>query len=99
MKFNPTQIAAMQEIVTSFLSEVNADGQLVAAYENGNFARANTVKDLQMRFCFDIFYQSNLKTWFRDNITDKGIDVNDDHLYTALKRICPTVTRRYSIAS
>lgn len=71
---------------------------LVKKYENGDFSMANTVKDLQKRFCFDMLYkvkyeycpalQRCISRLYTAGLTD-------DHIYTVLKRICPTVTKKY----
>ena len=66
------------------------------AYEEGRFARSEKVKDLQKRFCFDVFYASRIK--IGDGIGTQGDivgDYTDDHLFTALKAVCPKVVRKY----
>ena len=61
-------------------------------YEAGNFTRSDKVKDLQRRFCFDLHYMAGLGPWVCDVIYSYA---NADHLYTALKRVCPKVVRQY----
>jgi len=66
------------------------------AYEEGRFARSESVKNLQKRFCFDVFYASGVK--IGDGIGTQGDivgDYTDDHLFTALKAVCPKVVRKY----
>jgi hypothetical protein len=65
---------------------------LVSEYESGNFPRADKVKDLQKRFCFDVMYGAGLTKWVCDNLYGY---MHDSHIYTALKSICPKVTRNY----
>ena len=65
---------------------------IVYEYQTGNFPRSDKVKNLQKRFCFDIVYGAGLSKWVSDNLYPY---MNDDHLYTALKRIVPTVERKY----
>jgi len=65
---------------------------LVQEYETGNFPRSETVKDLQQRFCFDLVYGAGLNRWISENLYPY---MSDDHLFTALKRITPTVARKY----
>ncbi len=65
---------------------------LVDEYENGHFARADRTKDLQKRFCFDLLYGAGLTKWVCDELYPY---MNDDHIYTALKNICPVVTKKY----
>ena len=65
-------------------------------YEAGRFARSEKVKDLQKRFCFDLFHASRIK--IGDGIGIQGDIVGeytDSHLYTALKQVCPKITKRY----
>lgn len=65
---------------------------IVEEYETGNFPRADKTKDLQKRFCFDLFYGAGLCSFACNTLYDY---LNDDHIYTALKAICPTVIKRY----
>ena len=65
--------------------------KLVKEYEAGDFARSSKVKDLQKRFCFDVFYASGANEWFVENC---GY-LNSDHLFTVLKKILPSVQRKY----
>ena len=69
-----------------------ANPDAVARYERGDFPRADKVKDLQRRFCFDLFYASGVK--IGDGVGTHGDIIgnyNTDHIYTALTRICPKV--------
>jgi hypothetical protein len=66
--------------------------EAVENYENGKFSNAEKVKDLQRRFCFDAMRGAGLTAWVCDNIYPYA---NDDHLYTALKAACPTVTKNF----
>ena len=61
-------------------------------YELGQFPRADRVKNLQERFNFDLFYGAGLSKWASDNLYAY---MDDSHLSTALKRICPKVERKY----
>ena len=65
---------------------------IVSEYEAGNFPRADKVKDLQRRFCFDLSHGAGLNRFISTVLYEY---MNDNHVYTALKRICPTVTRNY----
>tara|TARA_R110000751_G_scaffold33085_1_gene82707 strand:+ start:229 stop:525 length:297 start_codon:yes stop_codon:yes gene_type:complete len=65
---------------------------LVREYETGDFCRSDKVKDLQRRFCFDLFYYAGLSKWACDTLYQY---LDDTHLYTALRAILPTVTRKY----
>ena len=65
---------------------------LVQEYETGNFPRSESTKNLQQRFCFDLAYGAGLDRCISENLYPY---MNDDHLFTALKRIAPTVARKY----
>lgn len=65
---------------------------IVNEYETGQFARSNKVKDLQKRFCFDLSFGAGLNQFICNELYPY---MNDDHLYTALKRVCPKITKRY----
>jgi len=67
---------------------------IVEAYETGKFSRADGVKDLQRRFCFDVLFGAGISQWVSTNLYGFN-DLDDDHIFTALKSICPTVIRRY----
>ena len=72
---------------------------LVKKYETGDFSLANTVKDLQKRFCFDMLYKVKYcpagpaVQQCISRLYDIGL--TDEHIYTALRRICPIVTKKY----
>lgn len=64
-------------------------------YEHGDFANADRVKDLQRRLCFDTLHLAT------DQFAPEGFHrelydyLNDDHIYSALKRMCPVVEMKY----
>ena len=64
---------------------------LVSEYETGNFPRSEKVKDLQKRFCFDLMYGAGLNKFVCSELYSY---LNDDHIYTALKKICPTLNKQ-----
>ena len=71
---------------------LEANPNAVERYKRGDFPRSEKVKDLQRRFCFDLFYASGIR--IGDGIGINGDIIgnyNDEHIYTALKRICPKV--------
>ena len=63
---------------------------IVKKYESGDFPRSEKTQNLQLRFMWDMYHFSGVNRYICDNA-----DYKDDHITTALKRICPTVTRRY----
>ena len=89
MKITKEHLQVLNEEIALVL---NKYPQLVAEYESGQFARAEAVKDLQKRFCFDLMYGAGLTRFVCDTLYKY---MNDDHLYTALKAVCPKVTRNY----
>jgi|GEM_PF-1078760 len=89
MKMSPSAFAHVKAEIEKLLAEHNANNALVERYERGDFPRAECVKNLQMRFCFDLFYAAKLSKYASDVLYPAGL--NDDHIYTALKAICPKV--------
>lgn len=85
-----------QQHLTHIQNEINkvlaANPNCISQYESGNFHNSDKVKDLQKRFCFDLSYAAGLDGWVCDNIYTYA---NDEHYYTALKAICPKVTKKY----
>ena len=77
--------------------EVHIEGEggteaMVKRYETGDFDRPLAVNDLQTRFCWDMFYRGVTS---RTSVGGLYTYLDDSHILTALKRICPKVTRRY----
>ena len=64
----------------------------VEGYQKGHFARSEKVKDLQKRFCWDCYHAIKNRIETTDRLYK---NLNDSHVYTALKMLCPTVTRQY----
>lgn len=82
-----------QTIIKNAIDNVLAKYPNIAQeYELGNFARSDKVKDLQVRFNFDLLYATGLNSWICDEVYSYA---NDVHLQSFLKSICPTVTRNY----
>ena len=91
MKVKPEHLAALKVKIDTFIGECGGWDTIVYDYENGLFARADKVKDLQKRFCFDVMNYAGTY----DEVQRVYEYANDDHLFTALKAICPTVNRKY----
>lgn len=86
-------IAEHQSIIKNAIDSVLAKyPNIVEEYNQGRFARSDKVKDLQVRFNFDLLYATGLNSWICDNVYSYA---NDVHLQSFLKSICPTVTRNY----
>ena len=93
MKFTSEHLAILKAGVDKVLED---NPHAVELYEQGLFSMPNTVKDLQRRFCFDMFYASRIK--IGDGVGTSGDiigDYNDEHIFTALKAVCPKVERKY----
>lgn len=67
----------------------NTVQDIITDYENGNFPRAERTKDLNMRFRWDCFHARD-----KDIAPDLS-DLNDSHIDTALRRILPTIERKF----
>lgn len=91
MKIKTEHYAFIEKEIRQTLDKYGSE-KLVELYEIGEFPRSEKVNDLQKRFCFDLMFGAGLSSWICDNIYTYA---SDDHLYTALKRICPKVTKRY----
>lgn len=89
MKIKPVHFNHMKQEIDKVLIKFP---DIAFEYEIGNFFRSESVKNLQMRFCFDVLSAAGLDTWVSSTLYPY---MNDDHLFTALKRICPTVERKY----
>lgn len=77
--FNRLQVAVNRVL------ENNPD--IVERYQRGDFPRAQAVKVLQKRFCFDVLYAANTY----DLVREIYEYADDDHIYSALKAILPKV--------
>jgi hypothetical protein len=89
MKIKPEHFEHLKTEIEAILSKYD---RVVDEYEKGQFPRSEKVKDLQKRFCFDVLYGAGLSKWVCDNLYPY---MNDDHLYTALKAICPKLERKF----
>lgn len=90
MKIKPEHFEHMKREIDRVLAKYP---NVVDAYERGNFPRAERVKDLQKRFCWDLLYSAGLLPFIVEHVYPYA---NDEHIYTALLRICPVVNRKYS---
>ena len=89
MKITLEHLEVMRQAVDKVLAD-NPD--CAAMYEQGRFHNADKVRDLQLRFCSDIGYAAGLSKFYCNTIYKYA---NDAHIYTAMKKLCPTVTRAY----
>jgi hypothetical protein len=89
LKIKPEHLEHLREKISEVLDN---NPTAVKDYESGNFPRSEQVKDLQKRFCFDMLYASVSSKWVCDNLCPY---LDDRHIYSALKAVCPSVTRKY----
>ena len=75
MKVTPEHYAKMQELIEPLKPK------LVQYKEN--LAQDPRVKDIKMRFCFDVFNAINIYKYY----SYQEFDYLNEHLYTALKKI------------
>ena len=92
MKITAEHFDHMKTEINKYVETVGGWDVLVKKYETGNFERSKSVQDLQKRFCWDIGFASRLCGYFCDVIYPYA---NDEHILTALRKICPVVTRKY----
>ena len=85
----PQHFAYIKENITAIL---NMESEIVTRYETGDFTRSDKVKDLQKRFNFDLM---NFAVDPKFICNELYPYLNDTHIETALKSICPTIERRY----
>ncbi len=85
MKMTKEHFTALRDLIEeNFLTS-----EIVEKYETGKFPLSNRVKDLNMRFRWDLFWSVS---------EDWGVQAGiyfDSHIDTALRKIVPTITRRY----
>jgi len=90
MKIKPKHFEHIKTEIDAVLLKYNQDDRLVEEYRQGLYPRADKTKDVQRRFCFDVMYGAGLSGFVCDKLYPY---LNDDHIYTALKAICPAIER------
>ena len=91
MKITKENYAHLQTTINNVLAKYP---DIIEEYETGQFPRADRVKDLQKRFCFDLLSGAGISQWVSQKLYSDNA-LNDEHIYTALKAICPALTKRY----
>ena len=90
MKITKEHFNYLKEKIDNYIM---ANPDIIEVYETGKFIRSDRVKDIQIRFCFDMLSKvPGLIQWVCDNIYTYA---DDSHIETALKKICPKIERRY----
>lgn len=94
MKYTKHKLECLQNNIDSVIGNCTKSlAEIVEVYETGKFIRSELVNDLQMRFCFDLFYA--IPQVNRDILDVYSDDCNDTHLFTALKACLPKIKRKY----
>jgi GH24 family phage-related lysozyme (muramidase) len=88
MKIKQEHFDHIKLAIDATLAIHNQNNKLAEEYEQGLFPRAELTKDVQRRFCWDVMYGAGLSKFASDTLYSY---LNDDHIYTALKAICPTL--------
>ncbi len=85
------------EILKTGIDKVLAKYPNIAVkYESGDFPRSEKVKDLQKRFCFDLFFATGIRIGDAIGVVgDINGDYDDSHIFTALKSVCPKIERKF----
>tara|TARA_R110002096_G_scaffold18884_8_gene63728 strand:+ start:249 stop:527 length:279 start_codon:yes stop_codon:yes gene_type:complete len=90
MKMKPKDYTILKAAIDDVLEKYNYDGQLEREYAAGNYARSDKTKDVQRRFCSDILFGAGISSWVSKSLYSY---LDDDHIYTALKTMCPTISK------
>lgn len=88
MKMKSEHFEHIKAEIEDVLLRHNIENKLVEEYRQGLYPRADKTKDVQRRFCFDLLYGAGLSSFVCANLYQY---LNDDHIYTALKLICPKI--------
>ena len=91
MKIKPHHFDKLKSTIATFLA-AHGEKEAILKYETGDFPRSEQVKDLQTRFNFDLYHASGASKLVVDEIYQYA---NDEHVATALRKICPKVQRKY----
>ena len=91
MKIEKSTLDMMKQKMDAMAESHGGWEHLIETYETGAFPRSEKVKDLQQRFAFDMYYN----TPGLNAVICMMPGINDEHIYTALRAICPKVVRRY----
>jgi len=86
MKMNKVHYKQLKAAITPSIEDK------VSLYERGKFPRSDKVKDLNKRFRWDLLVENFSPIWISDNLYSY---LNDVHIDTALRKIVPSITRKY----
>lgn len=86
MKLTPAQVEAMRERISPLDTDERRQ-----AYREGRFPRAEAVKDLDMRYRWDLFHAARAVDVFHTGIGGEDEGLTSDHIDTGLRRIVPAL--------
>lgn len=92
MKVKPEHRERIKKDILSYIESHGGMASFVERFETGYFPKSEKVKDLNMRFCFDLIRLSGLWDFLLPNVYPYA---NDEHIHTVVRSILPTITRRY----
>jgi hypothetical protein len=94
MKWNKDKLELLKNNLETVIDNCKFSlSEIVERYETGKFHNSQLTENLQMRFCFDLFYA--IPQVNRELLNIYENNGNDDHLFTALKNCLPTIERQY----
>ena len=86
MKLTPVQVEAMRERIAPLDTAERRQ-----AYREGRFPRAEAVKDLDMRYRWDLYHAARVADVFHTGIGGEDAGLPDAHIDTGLRRIVPAL--------
>ena len=84
MKLTVSQVEAMRERIAPLDTVERRQ-----AYREGRFPRAEAVRDLDMRYRWDLYYAGRVSDVFDTGIGGGDEGLTSDHIDTGLRRIVP----------
>ena len=89
MKITATEVTTLREALAPLDTESRRE-----AYRNGDFPRSESVKDIDKRYRWDLFWAAfNVPNWNVRSILATG-KYEDSHIYTALRSIIPPLNQK-----
>lgn len=84
MRVTPEQVEALRAAIAPYDTPETRQ-----AYREGRFPRADAVKDLDMRYRWDLFHAAKARTLLDTSLGGADEGLTSDHIDTALRRIVP----------
>jgi len=91
MKIKKIHYDYIKKEINSILKD---NPNLINRYESGDFARSDEIKDLNIRFRWDLYwycYRNIFNNTFKDSINY----LKDTNIDTALRNIVPNIQKKY----